>query len=79
MTNNDLSVLLATCIIPGIVDAFKVSDDNLVEFIDKFYRSRLFDILKDEDTAVWHLSATTLADLYSEEQETGVLNFPEEQ
>jgi hypothetical protein len=77
MNNVDVSLLLGTCLIPGILEEFNIPNDKVVEFIDKFYRSRLFNLMKEEKTAVWHLSARTLADIYSEEQKTGKLNLPE--
>ncbi|MDR2694129.1 MAG: hypothetical protein LBB74_07935 [Chitinispirillales bacterium] len=79
MNNTQVSALLAACLIPGIADDLGIADDNLVEFLDKFYRSALYGALKEEDTAVWHLSSTTLANLYLEEQETGILYMPEDQ
>jgi hypothetical protein len=79
MNNKQLSVLLGTCIIPGMAKALGVPDDRMVEFLDKLYRSSMYDILIREDSAAWHLSAATLADIYLEEQRSGNLEWPEEQ
>jgi len=79
MNNSDISLLLGISLIPGILEEFNIPNDGVVEFLDKFYRSRLFDLLKEENTAVWHLSARALADIYREELETGKLNIPEYQ
>ncbi|MCL2283962.1 MAG: hypothetical protein FWC26_11670 [Fibromonadales bacterium] len=78
MNNDKLAVLLGTCIIPSIVKELKVPDDEQVEFLNTFYKSSLYDILICEDTALWHLSPTTLAEIYKHEQETGILELPEE-
>jgi len=79
MNNSDISLLLGISLIPGILEELNIPNDKVVEFLDKFYRSRLFDLLKEENTAVWHLSARALADIYQEELETGKLNIPEYQ
>lgn len=44
----------------------------------KFYRSNLYALLEQEDTKLWHLSPMTLYHMYSEEQTTGNILFPEE-
>ncbi|MDR3012855.1 MAG: hypothetical protein LBU70_06560 [Chitinispirillales bacterium] len=79
MDNKKLSTLLGICIIPGIVRELKISDDEMIESLDKLYRSALYDVLIQEETAVWHLSPTTLANIYLEELKTGILELPEDQ
>ena len=78
MTSDKLATLLGTCIIPAIVKELKIPDSEQVEFLNKFYQSSLYDILIREETALWHLSPTTLANIYEHEQETGILELPEE-
>jgi hypothetical protein len=78
MTNDKLATLLGTCIIPAIVKELKIPDSEQVEFLNKFYQSSLYDILIREETALLHLSPTTLANIYEHEQETGILELPEE-
>jgi hypothetical protein len=78
MNNDKLAVLLGTCIIPAIVKELKISDSEQIAFLNRFYQSSLYDILIREETGLWHLSSTTLAEIYEYEQETGILEFPEE-
>jgi hypothetical protein len=78
MTNEKLATLLGTCIIPAIVKKLGVRDSEQIEFLNKFYQSSFYDILIREETALWHLSPTTLANIYKYEQETGILELPDE-
>ncbi|MDR0516069.1 MAG: hypothetical protein LBH25_03395 [Fibromonadaceae bacterium] len=78
MNNDRLAVLLGTCIIPAIVKELKISDNEQIAFLNKFYQSSLYDILIREETGLWHLSPTTLAEIYEHEQKTGILELPEE-
>lgn len=44
----------------------------------KFYSSDVYSLLEQEDTKLWHLSALSLYHMFSEEQKTGSISFPEE-
>ena len=44
----------------------------------KFYESRVYSLLEEEDTKLWHLSPLTLFHMYDEEVNTGNITFPEE-
>jgi len=43
------------------------------------YNSRLYSLLEDEGTKLWHLSYPILYDMLEEELTTGEITFPEEQ
>ncbi len=43
-----------------------------------FYNSKLYELLEQEDTKLWHLSPLTLFNMFDEEQKTGAFAFPEE-
>ncbi|MDR2854893.1 MAG: hypothetical protein LBV40_01890 [Methanomicrobiales archaeon] len=43
------------------------------------YNSRLYSLLEDEETKLWHLSYPILYDMLEEELTTGKIIFPEEQ
>jgi hypothetical protein len=43
------------------------------------YNSRLYKLLEDEKTKLWHLSYPILYDMLEEEFSTGAITFPEEQ
>lgn len=42
-----------------------------------FYESRVYSLLEQEDTKLWHLSPLTLFNMYDEERKTGNITFPE--
>ena len=44
----------------------------------EFYNSKVYALLEQEDTKLWHLSALTLFNMFDEERQTGILTFPEE-
>lgn len=44
----------------------------------RFYESRVYSLLEEEDTKLWHLSPLTLFHMYDEEVNTGNITFPEE-
>ena len=44
----------------------------------EFYKSRVYELLEQEVTKMWHLSPLTLYNLYNEEKTTGSFEFPEE-
>lgn len=44
----------------------------------EFYESKVYALLEEEDTKLWHLSALTLFNMYDEEKRTGRIIFPEE-
>ena len=43
------------------------------------YNSKLYQLLEDNDTKLWHLSYPILYDMLEEELTTGEITFPEEQ
>lgn len=44
----------------------------------QLYSSKLYSVLENEETKLWHLSPHALYDIYVSEQMTGNLAFPEE-
>ena len=42
-----------------------------------FYESKVYSLLEQEDTKLWHLSPLTLFNMYDEEKKTGNITFPE--
>lgn len=43
-----------------------------------FYESKVYSLLEQEDTKMWHFSPLTLFNMYDEERKTGNITFPEE-
>ena len=66
-------------IVPAVIKLI-VENDSIgeIEASDKFYRSKVYEKLEQEDTKLWHLSPLTLYNMFDEEQKTGGITFPEE-
>lgn len=45
---------------------------------NEFYASKVYSILEDEGTKLWHFSPLTLFIMFDEEKKTGSFTFPEE-
>ena len=43
-----------------------------------FYGSKVYTLLEQEETKLWHFSALTLFHMFEEERQTGTFTFPEE-
>lgn len=44
----------------------------------EFYDSKVYAILEQEDTKLWHLSPLSLFNMFAEEKQTGTFEIPEE-
>jgi hypothetical protein len=53
-------------------------DLSEAEAVKQFYNSRLYALLEDEQTKLWHYSPLLLFTMYDEETKTGEITFPEE-
>ena len=45
---------------------------------EEFYASKVYALLEQEETKLWHFSPLTLFNMYDEERNTGSFSFPEE-
>lgn len=45
---------------------------------NEFYSSKLYALLEEEETKLWHFSPLTLFNMFDEEKKTGNFAFPEE-
>jgi len=65
-------------VLPEVVTLI-VKHHNLseAEATDALYNSRVYSLLEDEETKLWHYSAQTLYKMYDEEIGTGKITFPE--
>ena len=70
-----MMILLVPQIIQLVVENDRYDE---VTASKKIYGSDLYALLEQEDTKLWHLSALTLYHMFSEEQRTGNILFPEE-
>lgn len=68
-------VLLVPQIVNLIVENYSLDE---IAAYKEFYNSKVYSLLEQEDTKLWHLSALTLFNLFDEEKQTGIISFPEE-
>ncbi|GBR72454.1 hypothetical protein HP1_124 [Candidatus Termititenax spirochaetophilus] len=66
-------------LVPQVVEIIaKEHHVDAVKAAENFYRSKVYGILEQEETKLWHLSALTLFNMYDEEVKTGKFTFPED-
>lgn len=78
MNNEQLSailILLVPELVKEIVSSENISEDNATEAL---YETKLYSLLENDKTKLWHLSPKALYELYKQEKETGQIDFPEE-
>ena len=68
-------VLLVPQVIGLIVKSYGCDE---VTATKEFYESKVYSVLEEEDTKLWHFSPLTLFHMYDEERKTGTITFPEE-
>lgn len=68
-------MLLIPQVIEKIIEKF---DYDEVTATKEFYESDMYSALEQEETKLWHLSALTLFNMFTEEKENGTITFPEE-
>jgi hypothetical protein len=80
MINQDnLGVVLAFST-PGIIQLLMDKRRITAEAASiLLYNSKLYKLLEEEETKLWHLSYPILYDMLEEELTTGEISFPEEQ
>ncbi|MDR2585467.1 MAG: hypothetical protein LBC84_04500 [Prevotellaceae bacterium] len=80
MNSNQISTLLGVCIVPAIITQIKgLYGDQEESAIRNFYKSHLFEKLQNPDTGLWHLSSSTLSEIFLNETIERKVDFPEEQ
>lgn len=79
MTVAQFHTILGTIIVPQVVNKIR-NERNIddVEATKMFYRSKTYEVLSREETAVWHFSPLTLFNVWKCENETGEVIWPEE-
>lgn len=70
-----LLVLLVPHVVALVAKGRSLSE---VEAAKLFYSSRVYAVLEDELTKLWHFSPLTLYNMFEHEQLTGEIFFPEE-
>lgn len=68
-------VILVPQVIKEIMDNENISENTAIE---NFYNSKVYSVLENEKTKLWHLSPKALYELYKQEVKNGKIDFPEE-
>ena len=61
-------------LVAKVVKEEKISEDDA---ITKIYNSKLYALLEQEETKLWHYSTPMLYSLLQQEQKTGEIVFPD--
>lgn len=71
--------LLSIAIIPQTISiiAEKECIDE-IKAMNEFYQSKVYSLLSDEETKMWHYSPMTVYTMWKHEKETGEVVFPQE-
>lgn len=79
MNKNQFAAFLACAVIPAIIQIIQQkSNEPTLKIIQKFYQSRVYELLENEETKIWHYSPLTIYNMYESECKTGKIDFPEE-
>lgn len=78
MNENQFSALLAVVIPQIIVYIVKNSNVTEAQAASRFYKSRLYNELSNEQSKLWHYSPLLLYTMYQDELLTGTYEYPEE-
>ena len=78
MDNQKLAALLSL-LVPQIIQLIVQNQGmNEIAAIRSFYNTKVYTLLEEEETKMWHLSPMALYTLYEEEMKTGYITIPEE-
>jgi hypothetical protein len=69
-----LLILIVPKVVGLIIENYKCDE---VAATREFYSSKVYSLLEQEDTKLWHFSPLTLFNMYDEERKTGTITFPE--
>jgi hypothetical protein len=78
MNEDQFSAMLAVIVPPIIEQIVKNSNVDETDAIFRFYQSRLYQELSDEESKLWHYSSMMLYTMYQDELLTGSYCYPEE-
>ncbi|MDR1942262.1 MAG: hypothetical protein LBQ47_08035 [Endomicrobium sp.] len=72
---NALLVIIVPDIVAIIAAKQHLSQDDAIA---KFYSSKIYALLANPKSALWHYSSLLIYELFNEEQKSGNIKFPEE-
>lgn len=79
MDKNQFAAFLACAVVPPIVQLILQKESQAtVEAVKNFYHSKVYELLENEESKLWHYSALTLCNMYLSERKNGKIDFPEE-
>lgn len=71
--------ILSIAIIPQVVSLIAEKENiEEIEALNEFYKSKIYSLLADEKTSIWHYSSLMIYNMWKYEKETGKVLFPEE-
>lgn len=78
MNNKKSNAIISVILVPKIVHRISIylSIDE-ISAINIFYASKTYEVLSNIDTGLWVYSELTLFNIWKDEYETGVMNYPE--
>ena len=70
---------IMTILVPQVIELI-VENYSLDEIAASkaFYESKVYALLEQEDTKIWHLSPLSIFNMFDEEQKMGMFEIPEE-
>lgn len=71
---NALMPLIVSDLASMIAAKQNISEDETIKLL---YSSKLYSLLEDEETKLWHYSTNMLYSLFVQEQTTGTIVFPD--
>ena len=78
MESDRFNVLLSLSVIPQVVELIMSRRGlDYLEAIELFYRSKTFDVVSNQFSDAWHLSPLIIYEVWSKENDEGIMDFPE--
>lgn len=78
MNDHQLSGILVLLVPQVIKEIMDNENQTESEATENFYTSKVYSVLENEKSKLWHLSPKALYELYKQERQTGKIDFPEE-
>ena len=79
MDKNQFAAFLACAVVPPVVRLIlQKENQETLEAVKDFYHSRVYALLENEESKLWHYSPLTLYNMYVSERKNGAIEFPEE-
>ncbi len=70
-----IMTILVPQVIQLVVENYSVDE---ITASKAFYESKVYALLEQDDTKLWHLSPRSIFNMFDEEQKTGAFEIPEE-